>query len=62
MKAIVCRSYGVLSLEDVELPAVADDEVLIRVRAASANPIDKAIGGRPYVIRAITGLRKPKNI
>ena len=65
MKAIVCRHYGtpdVLRLEDVEIPTVADDEVLIRVRAASANPIDKVIGGRPYVIRALTGLRKPKNI
>jgi len=65
MKAIVCRHYGspdVLRLEDVEIPTIADDEVLIRVRAASANPIDKAIRGRPYVIRAFTGLRKPKNI
>ncbi len=63
MKAIVCRTYGppdVLRLEEVEKPAAADDEILIRVRAAAVNPLDKVIRGRPYILRAVTGLRRPK--
>ncbi|PYS91418.1 MAG: alcohol dehydrogenase [Acidobacteria bacterium] len=65
MKAIVCHNYGppdVLKLEEVGRPTAGDDEVLIKVRAASVNPIDRLIRGRPYIIRAMTGLRKPKDI
>jgi len=43
LKAIVYHSYGspdVLKLEDVEKPTPSDDELLIRVRAASVNPLD----------------------
>ena len=43
MKAIVYREYGspdVLHCEDVEKPAPGDDEVLIRIHAASVNPIE----------------------
>ncbi len=43
MKAIVYRCYGptdVLKLEDVEKPAVTADEVLVKVHAASVNPLD----------------------
>ena len=44
MKAIICRSYGppenVLQLADLDEPDVADDEVLVRVHAASLNPAD----------------------
>ena len=65
MKAIVLRSYGppdVLQYEDIEKPTAADDEVLLKVRAASVNPLDwRLIRGEPYVIRAATGLRKPKS-
>ena len=64
MKAIVLRSYGspdALRYEDIEKPTAADDEVLIKVRAASVNPLDwRLVRGEPYVIRATTGLRKPK--
>lgn len=63
MKAIVYRDYGspdVLKCEEVEKPTAGDDEVLIKVRAASVNPIDRTFRGRPYFIRIITGLRKPK--
>jgi len=42
MKAIVQQGYGaphdVLKLAEVDTPAVGDDEVLVRVRASSANP------------------------
>jgi NADPH:quinone reductase-like Zn-dependent oxidoreductase len=43
MKAIVYRNYGspdVLKCEVIEDPKARDDEVLIKVRAASINPLD----------------------
>jgi len=64
MKAIVHETYGspdVLELADVDMPVAADDGVLVRVRAASANPLDwHFIRGEPYVMRAQFGLRLPK--
>ena len=64
MKAIVYHEYGspdVLKLEDVHAPVVNDDEVLVRVRASSANPADwHFMRGVPYVMRPQSGLRKPK--
>jgi NADPH:quinone reductase-like Zn-dependent oxidoreductase len=64
MKAIVCHEYGspdVLELQDVDKPVVKDDEVLVRVRAASVNPADwHFMRGVPYVMRPQSGLRKPK--
>ena len=63
MKAIVYYNYGppdVLKCEEIEKPTLADDEVLIKVRAASVNPIDRFFRGRPYLMRIMTGLRKPK--
>jgi len=66
MKAITYCDYGspdVLKLEDVEKPAPADDQVLVKVRAASVNPLDwHYIRGTPYVMRLDAGLRKPKVI
>ncbi len=65
MKAIVYCDYGPanLKLEDVEKPTPADDQLLVRVRAASVNPLDwHFIEGTPYVMRAMgVGLRKPKD-
>lgn len=64
MKAIVYCDYGspdVLKLEEIEKPTPADGHVLIRVRAASVNPLDwHFMRGTPYVMRLGTGLRKPK--
>ena len=63
MKAIVHCEYGgpeVLTLVDVEKPAPADNQVLVRVRAASLNPLDLTIRG-PWLIRPILGMRKPKD-
>src|SRR5262249_41427163 len=64
MKAIVYHNYGspnALKLEEVEIPAPSDDEVLIRVRAASVNPLDwHFMRGTPYLLRLAAGLSKPK--
>ncbi len=66
MKAIVQDTYGspdVLELRDIDKPVVQDDEVLVRVRAASVHPdIWHVLTGLPYVLRMMgAGLRKPKN-
>jgi NADPH:quinone reductase-like Zn-dependent oxidoreductase len=64
MKAIVRHRYGspdVLQLEDVEVPGVGDDQVLVRVRAASVNAYDwHVLRGLPYLVRMEEGLRRPK--
>ena len=65
MRAIVQDAYGppeVLELRDVERPQPGDNDVLVRVRAASANPYDwHFMRGIPYFMRAASGLRRPKN-
>jgi NADPH:quinone reductase-like Zn-dependent oxidoreductase len=64
MKAILYYKYGspdVLRYEETEKPTAADNEVLIKVRAASVNPYDwHFIRGLPYLVRIMAGLRKPK--
>jgi NADPH:quinone reductase-like Zn-dependent oxidoreductase len=64
MKAITYHRYGspdVLEFEDVDEPVVKDDEVLVRIRAASVNPRDwHFLRGVPYIVRP-TGLRLPKD-
>ncbi len=64
MKAIRYRTYGspdVLTLEDVDVPTIADDQVLVRVVASSVNPLDwHYVRGKPYVVRLMAGLRRPK--
>jgi NADPH:quinone reductase-like Zn-dependent oxidoreductase len=62
MKAILHCEYGgpeVLTLADVEKPTPTDDQILVRVRAASLNPLDLTIRG-PWLLRPIFGMRKPK--
>src|SRR5881398_3312182 len=65
MKAIVYCDYGVtnLKLEEIEKPVPNDDQILVRVHAASVNPYDwHFVEGTPYVMRAMgVGLRKPKD-
>ncbi len=65
MKAIIYCDYGLknLKLQDIEKPTPADDQILVRVRAASINPYDwHFVEGTPYVMRAMgVGLRKPKD-
>ena len=65
MKAIVYYNYGspdVLKCEEIEKPTARDNEVLIKVRAASVNPYDwHFMRGAPYPVRIAAGLRKPKD-
>ncbi|HEY6292090.1 MAG TPA: NAD(P)-dependent alcohol dehydrogenase [Terriglobia bacterium] len=65
MKAIVYTEYGppdVLELKEVATPTPADDEVLIKLYAASVNPLDwHLMRGAPYLLRIQAGLRKPKD-
>lgn len=64
MKAIVYHRYGppdVLTLEEIQKPLPCDDEVLIKVCAASVNPYDwHFMRGEPYLLRLLSGLRRPK--
>src|SRR3954452_19378130 len=66
MKAVLYCDYGLanVKLEDVEKPSPTDNQLLVRVRAASVNPYDwHFIEGTPYIMRVMgVGLRKPKDI
>lgn len=63
MKAIVYRCYGsadVLEFADVEKPVPGDNEVLVKVVAASVNPLDwHNMRGTPYILRLGAGLGAP---
>jgi NADPH:quinone reductase-like Zn-dependent oxidoreductase len=64
MRAITIDRYGspgILRLQDIAEPVVNDDDVLVRVRAASLNPYDwHVLTGLPYIGRAQFGLRRPR--
>src|SRR5438105_3303011 len=64
MKAIVYCEYGspdVLKFEDVEKPVPNDNQVLIKVRAASLNALDAYLIRDTWLSRLMFGLRKPKD-
>jgi 2-desacetyl-2-hydroxyethyl bacteriochlorophyllide A dehydrogenase len=65
MKAIICTKYGppeVLQLKEVEKPTPGDNEILVKVHASSANPLDwHRMRGSPFLVRLTDGFRKPKN-
>ena len=64
MKAITYLEYGspdVLRYEEIGMPTPGDGDVLLRVRAAAANPLDwHFMRGEPYAVRIVAGLSKPK--
>ncbi len=63
MKAILFTKYGppgLLEYKEIDKPTIGDDQILVRVRAASVNPLEyRSISGA-IVVRAFTGWRKPK--
>jgi NADPH:quinone reductase-like Zn-dependent oxidoreductase len=65
MKAIVYRCYGppdVLKYEDIEKPTPTDNQVLVKVHAASVNPLDwHFMRGTPYLVRMTAGFGAPEN-
>ena len=66
MKAIICTKYGspdVLQLREVAKPAPKDDEVLIKIHAASINSRDwRMVRANPFFIRLVSGsFLQPKN-
>lgn len=64
MKAIVQDEYGsadVLEFRDIPVPAVGENEVLIRVHAAGCGPdVWHIMEGKPYFARLMLGFRRPK--
>jgi len=65
MKAIICTGYGspdVLQLQEVEKPIPGENDILIKVYAASATTADGMMRqGTPFYARLFLGLRKPKH-
>jgi NADPH:quinone reductase-like Zn-dependent oxidoreductase len=65
MKAITQDAYGdheQLVLSEIEPPSIKDDEVLVRVRAASVDPgVWHLMTGKPHIVRLGVGLTKPKH-
>ena len=65
MKAMTRSKYGppeVVELREVDKPVPADDQVLVRIRAAALNRLDwYSLTGTPLIARPMTGLRGPKS-
>ena len=65
MKAIICTKYGSpddLKLKKIDKPTPKDNEVLIKIHAATVNRTDcAALSGKPFIVRFFTGLFKPKH-
>jgi len=65
MKAAVRSTYGLpgdLRIQELPIPKPKDDELLIRVYAASVNRSDcHTLSGRPFIMRLFTGLFKPRS-
>src|SRR5258708_6813131 len=65
MRAVIQHGYGaperVLRLEEIPVPPVGADDVLVRMRATSVNTPDWAtVTGVPYILRLGAGLRRPR--
>ena len=64
MKAIVFTQYGTadkVQIQERDKPTPMDDEVLVKIHAASLNAGDKLVlQGKPYILRLVFGITKPK--
>jgi NADPH:quinone reductase-like Zn-dependent oxidoreductase len=64
VKAVVHDRYGssqVLRMEEVDRPEIGDGDVLVRVRAAGVDMgVSHLVRGRPYLVRLVVGLRRPR--
>jgi len=64
MKAAIVKKYGltdVINIEECEVPTINNDQILVKVENSSINYADHAtLTGSPFLIRASTGLVKPK--
>ena len=66
MKAVIYTEFGppdVLQIKDIQKPVPKDNEVLVKIRAASVNPYDwHMVRGTPFLMRAMmAGLRRPRD-
>ena len=65
MKAVIYEKYGspeVLELREIDIPSVADDEILVKIHTASIQQTDiRFRTGTPFLARVLAGLLKPKN-
>jgi NADPH:quinone reductase-like Zn-dependent oxidoreductase len=65
MKAATRERYGtpdVVEVREIERPTPVDDQILVRVRAASVNRADlDGISPRPGFVRLFIGMRAPRN-
>ena len=61
MKAIRKCEYGSVTLREVEKPTPTDDQILVKVRAASLNAADGHLLRGSFVMRPVSGMRKPKD-
>ena len=66
MKVVVRSKYGppatILGIEEIEIPVLRNNEVLIRIYASTANRTDyHMLTGEPFLIRLLTGLTRPRS-
>ena len=65
MKAVIFEQYGgpeVLQLTELEKPVPNENQVLVKVQAASINAADyRPMGGKPFVLRFMTGVPRPRD-